>query len=105
MNRPRSSMKTSMLLALASFGLLLSPWARADDTNAPRTHFEAVEAATGRVLIKGTEDIGSVTGKSGLVLVKCAELRDAASGQRDFALIITVRQSDQLEDSSVVDGD
>jgi len=60
---------------------------------------------TGRVIIKGTEEIGSVAGKTGLVIVKCVELRDVATNQREFGLIITVRESDQIEDSSMVDSD
>jgi hypothetical protein len=98
-------MKTTLLLALALLPLSSPPASRADETNAPRTRFEAVEAVTGRVMIKGTEDIGSVAGKTGVVLVRCAELRDAATGQREYGLIITVRQNEQLEDTSVIDGD
>lgn len=67
------------------------------------TRLEAFEATTGRVVVKGTEDLGTVTGKTGLAIVKIQEFRDVVGNQRESGLVITVRQSEQLEDTTTVD--
>ena len=69
------------------------------------TRLEAFEATTGRVIVKGTEELGTVTGKNGLTTVKIQEFRDVVGNQRESGLVITVRQSEQIEDSTTVDYD
>jgi hypothetical protein len=69
------------------------------------TRLEAFEATVGRVIVKGTEEIGTVTGKNGLTTVKVQEFRDVVGNQRESGLVVTVRQNEQLEDTSTVDYD
>jgi len=76
-----------------------------DDPITPRTKIEAFEAATSRMVIKGTEELGFVNGRNGTIYVKCIELRDPASNQRQLGVLITVRQTDGTEDTSTVDHD
>ncbi|PYI79910.1 MAG: hypothetical protein DME26_22635 [Verrucomicrobia bacterium] len=90
---------TALFAALPLLGL-------AEETNAlPPTLFEVFESVTGRVIIKGTEEIGSFTAKSGIITVKCHELRDVASNQRQFGLTVIVRQNEQVEDATIIDDD
>lgn len=96
------------ILPLATTVLLLSlpcP-SRAHDTNdVPRTRLESFEATTGRVIIKGTEDLGSITTKNGLITVKVHEYRDVPSSQRQFGIAVTVRQNELTDDTTTVDED
>lgn len=80
--------------------------ATAHDTNdVPRTRLEAFEATTGRVIIKGTEELGSIATKNGTLFVKVHEYRDVPSNQRQFGIAVVVRQSESMEDTTTVDED
>ena len=70
------------------------PHAGVSHTNQPPlTRLEELELLTGRVLIKGTEDIGTVNGRNGTITLKCEELQDVVSNQRVLGLVLQVRQS------------
>ena len=85
----KETMKLIPLMTVAAAVAVFPNVACAQITNfVPLTRLEAFEMVTGRVIIKGTEEIGSVAGKNGLVTVKCEELRDVASNQREFGLVI-----------------
>jgi hypothetical protein len=78
----------------------------AHDTNdVPRTRLEAFEATTGRVVIKGTEELGSIATKNGTIFVMVHEYRDVPSNQRQFGIAVTVRQNESTEDTTTVDED
>jgi len=80
--------------------------ARAHDTNElPRTRLETFEATTGRVVIKGTDELGSIATKNGVVIVRCHEYRDVPSGQRQLGIAVVVRQNEITEDTTTVDED
>jgi len=100
-------MSHSQLILAASVCLAaLTSSARAEETNAfPKSHLEIFEATTGTVIIRGTDEIGSVAGKFGLVTIKCKEARDATTNQREFGITVTVRENEQMEDTTVVDYD
>lgn len=95
------------LPSVAILWLLTLPFSsHAHDTNdVPRTRLEAFEATTGRVLIKGTEELGSITTKNGHITVKVHEYRDVPSNQRQFGIAVVVRQNELTEDTSTVDED
>lgn len=96
------------LLALTGWAWLLSmaPAVCAHDTNdAPRTRLEAIELATGRVVIKGTEEIGTLVTKNGEITVRCQEYQDVSASQKILGLAITVRQNDVGEDTTTIDDD
>jgi hypothetical protein len=91
-----------LLLALATFQSV----AGAEETNSyPQSQLEALEATTGLVLIRSTDELGSVAGKSGGVAVRCREVRDVGSGHRRYGALVTVTASDNVEDTTVVDYD
>jgi hypothetical protein len=62
----------------------------------PKTKLEAFETQTGTVMIKGYQEIGSVSGL-GTVSVECMEFTDAATGKRQMGIIIDVKASGRLE--------
>jgi hypothetical protein len=96
------------ILPLTATVLLLSlpcpSWAH-DTNDVPRTRLEAFEATTGRVIIKGTDELGSITTKNGFITVKVHEYRDVPSNQRQFGLAIIVRQNELTEDTTTIDED
>jgi len=99
-------MKHILLFAATILAVVLPCVSRAQEVVPVHlTRLEAFEATTGRVVVKGTEDLGTVTGKNGLTIVKIQEFRDVIGNQRESGLVITVRQSEQLEDSTTVDYD
>jgi hypothetical protein len=86
--------------------LMLAFSALAQETNSyPKSRLELFEANTSTVLIKGTDDIGALAGKLGVVTVKCRETKDATTGLREFGVIVTVTQAEGIEDTTVVDFD
>src|SRR5688572_2597655 len=91
-----------LVLSLAAF----QNAAGAEETNSyPQSQLEALEATTGLVLIRSTDELGSVAGKSGGVAVRCREVRDVGSGHRRYGALVTVTASDNVEDTTVVDYD
>jgi hypothetical protein len=98
-------MKRTGYIMLVALGAVLLPFkALAQETNSyPKTRLENFEATTGAVLIRGTDEMGVVPGKFGGVTVKCREVRNAATNQREFGAIVTVTQAEGLEDTTYVD--
>jgi hypothetical protein len=95
---------TCSLLAFAFTACLVS--ARDSLTNnLPPTRLETFESSTGTVIIKGTDDLGVVVGKSGGVIVKLRESRDVSTNRREFGVLVSVRENDQDEDTTVIDYD
>lgn len=72
----------------------------------PDTKLEAFEMQTGRVIIRGRSDIGSVSGM-GTVSVDCIEIIDVSNGVREMGIVIEVKASGSYErtDSSFIDFD
>src|SRR5688572_30177151 len=80
--------------------------ARGQETNSyPKSRLEMFEERTSAVLIRGTDEMGAAAGKVGGVTVKCREVRDAGTNQREFGVIVTVVQAEGLEDTTYVDYD
>ena len=99
-------MKRILLLAVSLVLLSLPCPSQAHETNdVPRTRLEAFEATTGRVIIKGTEELGSITAKNGLITVKVHEYRDVPSNQRQLGIAVIVRQNETTEDTTTIDED
>jgi hypothetical protein len=88
----------------ATFAIAFS--ALAQETNSyPRSNLEDFEATTGVVMIRSTDDIGSFSGKTGGVTVKCREARDVSGKHRAYGAVVTVTAGDNVEDTTVVDYD
>ncbi|MDB6018384.1 MAG: hypothetical protein JWR19_2873 [Pedosphaera sp.] len=93
-----------VLMAVVCLALLAGD-AVAQDTNAPRTKLEAFEAQTGTVIIMGKDQIGSVPAKAGTVLVGYRESTDTGSGQKEYGITVTIKVSEQIVDTTVIDYD
>ena len=104
-------MKTTTSLNLTArllAGFLLSitaAVAQAQDTNEPRTELGAFESRTGIVIVKSTDDIGSVTNATGNVSIKCRESLDTSSGLKQQGLAITITGKDQQTETALIDYD
>jgi hypothetical protein len=103
----KGTMKHMRWLILSVVFITLVPVARAaDETNSyPKSNLELFEATTGTVLIRGTDDIGFLQGKTGAVTVRCREVREPSTNRREYGALVTVTASDNYEDTTVVDYD
>jgi hypothetical protein len=80
--------------------------ARADETNIyPKSNLEFFEERSGVVLIRGTDNVGSVPGRRGEVLVQVRETKDMTFNQRAYGVIVTVAQGDGVANATYVDYD
>jgi len=106
--RRRTMRKLLSLVILA--GVLVCAGARVKKPKLPEkgpdTKLEAFETQTGRVIIRGRSDIGSVSGM-GTVSVDCIEIIDVSNGVREMGIVIEVKASGSYErtDSSFIDFD
>lgn len=96
-------------LVAATAGLVLNGTARAQETNIcwpmPATRLEAFETNTDTVVVKATAPIGSVSGHSGTVSVRCREITDAGTGRRESGIIVDIAFGTQIESSVLIDYD
>ncbi len=101
------TMKTFALFVAVGIVISIVPIAgRAQETNSyPKSNLELFEATTGAVLIRGTDEAGAVSGRTGGITLKCRETRDVATNRREFGVAVTVTQAEGLEDTTVVDYD
>ncbi len=81
------------ILAIA-FTTTMDVCGQENKDEAPRTKIGAFESRTGSVLIKGCSEVGSVTG-SGYVGIEIREFTDAASGKKEYGLVIEVKGLDR----------
>ena len=83
---------------------------QAQDTNAwllPATRLEAVQTNIGKVIIKATAQVGTLSAGAGVLSVSYKELTDAGAGSRDYGLAIGItaagRQCESLIDYDELD--
>lgn len=62
-------------------------------TNAPATEIENFELQTDAVIIKGVDQIGSIATEAGTILVRCKESDNVASGQKQYAIAVTIEDN------------
>ena len=94
---------TSIVLITFFLGVLC---VRSEETNIyPKSRLELAEERTGVVLVRGTENVGSVAGNRGEVQVQVRETKDVTSSQRDYGVIITVFQGEGTAGATYVDYD
>jgi hypothetical protein len=85
-------MKIQRIVCIVIFGLFVTSGLRSQDKKdeAPKTKLGAFESRTGSVLIKGFADVGSVAG-NGYVEVGIREFTDAASGKKEYGIVLEVK--------------
>jgi hypothetical protein len=97
---------TSCFAFVVLIVLLGAAGARAEETNIyPKSRLELFEERAGIVLLRGTDNVGSVPGKRGEVTVQVRETKDMTFNQRDYAVIVTVTQDDGFANATYVDHD
>jgi hypothetical protein len=99
----------NVILAAAIGWPVLTVTSRAHDTNCcpqlPKTKLELFETKTGAVMIKGTAQIGLVAAEVGTVVVRCKEFTDTSSGLKESGIAVVIRESEQREETTIVDHD
>jgi hypothetical protein len=95
----------SFILAVVAGWWSLSGSARAQDTNAPLTNLEAFEAQTGTVIVRGSALIGTISGETGTVSVRCKESTEPGSGRKEYGVAIDLKEGSRSEDTTVIDYD
>ena len=101
-------MKRTVLLVsvIFTFFLVAASGARAEETNIyPKSFLELFEERPGIVLIRGTDNVGSVSGKRGELLVQVRETKDMTYNQRSYGVIVTVVPADGVANAAYVDYD
>lgn len=84
----------SPVFFLAAFCAMLPLAAAAQScTNAPATEIERFESQTDAVIVKGVSQIGSITTEAGTILVRCKESDIVTSGQKQYAISITIEDN------------
>lgn len=92
------------LVVLTTLGCALSFAARAQDTNALKTSIGLFEAQTGVVVIKGFNQVGSVSAGAAVVSVRAKESASVASGHKDYGIAVEIEWP-QGRDRAYVDYD
>jgi hypothetical protein len=99
--------RTVILIAILSCALA-NP-ARAQLTNlfpiVPATKLESFETNLSVVILKATSDLGSISGNSGVVWVRCREMTDMSTGRKEEGIAITIMQRNDLRDTMLIDYD
>jgi hypothetical protein len=79
--------------------------ARAQVTNVTFTELETFEAQTGKVIVKGAGQIGSMTIDSITVTVICKESTDVGTGLKEYGAAVEISANNQRGVKMVVDYD
>ena len=97
-----------VLIAVAGWSLL-AVTAHAQCTNCclplPKTKLETFENKTGMVLIKGSAQIGVITAEAASLVVRCKEFTDLSTGQKEFGIAVVIRESEQFQETTIIDYD
>jgi len=78
---------------------------RGQDTNAPLTNLEAFEAQTGTVIVRGSALIGTISGETGTVSVRCKESAEPGSGRKEYGVAVGLKEGNRPEDTTTIDYD
>jgi len=71
----------------------------------PATKLESFETNISSVIIKATTDLGSISANTGVVLVRCREITDTTSGQKEHGIALDITQKGQPRDKLLIDYD
>ena len=96
----------SLVSVIFTFLFVGALGAQAQETNIyPKSFLELFEERPGVVLIRGTDNVGSVSGKRGELLVQVRETKDMTYNQRSYGVIVTVVPADGVANAAYVDYD
>jgi hypothetical protein len=97
-------MRSTLFLLTALCAMLPLAATAQSSTNAPATEIENFELQTDAVIVKGVSQIGSVATEAGTILVRCKESDNVTSGQKQYAIAITI-ENNQSRMALLVDYD
>jgi hypothetical protein len=93
-------------IAVAGCSGLADP-VNAQETNAcplpPQTRLEGFDTNTGTVLIRASAPIGTVAANAGGLSVRCRQITDTGTGQRESGIVIEITHGTQWEDTLLID--
>jgi hypothetical protein len=91
---------------MLGFSLSITP-AYAQFTNpvVPATKLEAFNTNIGVVILKAGTDVGSISEDAGNVAVKCREITDTSTGQKEQGISIEITPRGQLKETLLIDYD
>jgi hypothetical protein len=95
--------KLSVVLLAASCALVLT--ASAQDTNYLKTDIGVFETKTGVVLIRGFDQVGSLTAGTDTISVRTKETIDVSTGQKLYGLAIEIAGGPLPTERALVDDD
>jgi len=74
-------------------------------TNAPPTEIENFEMQTDTVIVKGFEQVGSMTTSGGTLWVRCKESANEATGRREYGIAVEFESNPPRREFLIVDYD
>jgi hypothetical protein len=97
--------RLSFILIVVVGSRFLPDCVRAQDTNVPLTNLEAFEAQTGTVIVRGSALIGTISGETGTVSVRCKESSAPGSGRKEYGVAVDLKEGNRPEDTTIIDYD
>ena len=97
MNPNRTAQVLFLLLAISGVCVAQDGTQFSPEPELIPTKLEALLEKTGAVIVKGTTNIGSVTGLRGAAFVTSWEIFDAQTGHRDYGISIEIKENAQAE--------
>ena len=95
--------KIRVVIAIFVVGLLLVGGVQAQDTNAPLTNIEVLEAETETVIIRGSMLVGTLSAQTGTVSVRAKESTEPGSGRKESGIAVELKEGGRPEDTTMVD--
>lgn len=96
----------TVIIAVAA-GAMLTTVVRGQDTNlcpiCIMTRLEAAQTNIGKITIKATSTVGSISARAGILAVNCKEITDVSTGHREFGISIALADGDQSADIALID--
>jgi hypothetical protein len=86
-------MRSTLFLLAALCAMLPVAAAAQNCTNTPATEIENFEMQTDAIIVKGVDQIGSVVTEAGTILVRSKESDNVTSGQKQYAIAITIEDN------------
>jgi hypothetical protein len=109
-NTPEESQtmrKLKTVIVAVAAGAMLTTAVHGQDTNfcpmCVMTRLEAAQTNIGRITIKATTTVGSISARGGVLAVNCMEVKDVSTGHQEYGIAISVTDGDQSADIALID--
>jgi hypothetical protein len=71
----------------------------------PATKLESFETNNSMLILKSSANIGSISGSTGVVSVRCREITDVASGHKERGIVVGIAERSPAGDTLLIDYD